>query len=185
MDKKQGVAMTFKKVTRKRLGEILIDGGIITKAQLEEALARHKETKKLLGETLVELGFVNEEDVAGVVAAQYRIPYLPLKQHEVDRELLNLIPREVALTYRCFPVDKMGGVLTVAMENPLDEKAIGELESKTQCKVLCYVSTQSEILEAIEEHYGRLRREGAGAAARKDGGEIKVFQLESNGLSEE
>jgi len=179
--------MPFKKVTKKLVGEILIDGGVINKTQLGQALARQKETKKLLGETLVEMGFAGEEDVAGVVAAQYRIPYLPLRQYEVDRELLSLIPREVALRHRCFPVDKIGGVLTVAMENPLDERAIEELENESQCKVLCYVSTQSEILAAIDEHYGRLKKEDGSTAARArgGGGEIKVFQLESNGFSEE
>lgn len=179
--------MTFKKVIKKMVGELLIDGGVITKSQLEQALARQKETKKLLGETLIELGFAGEEDVAGVVAAQYGIPYLPLKQYEVDRELLNLIPREVALRHRCVPIDKVGGVLTVAMEKPLDERAVEELENVSCCKVLCYVSTPSEILAAIDEHYGRLKKEGVGTAARARGAgaEIKVFQMESNGLSEE
>jgi type IV pilus assembly protein PilB len=179
--------VAFKKVVKKLVGEILIDSGVITRTQLEEALARQKETKKLLGETLVEMGYAFEEDIAGAVSAQYRIPYLPLKHHEVDRELLNLIPREVALRHRCFPVDKVGGVLTVAMEDPLDARAVEEIESESQCKVLCYVSTPSEILAAIEEHYGRSEKKGVGAAGRgqKDGGGIKVFQLESNGSSEE
>jgi len=177
--------MAFKKVIKKLVGELLISGGVITKSQLEQALARQRETKKLLGETLIEMGFAGEEDVAGVVAVQYRIPYLPLKQYEVDRELLSLIPQEVARRHRCFPIDKVGSVLTVAMENPLDERAVGEIENESRCKVLCYVSTPSEILAAIDEHYGKLKREGVRTAARGGEGEIKVFQLESNGLSKE
>ncbi len=177
--------MVFKKVVKKRVGEILIDGGVITKAQLEQALARQRETKKLLGETLVEMGFAGEEDIAGVVAAQYKIPYVPLKQYEVDRELISRIPMELALRHRCFPIEKVGNVLTVAMENPLDEKAVAEIENESRCKVLCYVSTRSEILAAIDEHYSKLKREGARSAAPGDGEAIKVFQMESNGLSEE
>jgi len=186
----------FKKVTKKLVGELLIDNGVITRAQLTQALNRKKETGKLLGEVLVELGFASEEDVAAVVAAQYRIPYLPLKNHDVDKELLKVIPRSLAIKYRCFPVDKISTVLTVAMENPLDEKAVEEIHEITGSRVLCYVSTPSEILAAIEQHYGAeethpvpsepLEPVALGPAAPEaalDGG-IKVFQIEENELSE-
>ncbi len=178
----------FKKVTSKKVGELLIDNGVITRRQLEEALARKSETGTLLGEALVELKFASEEDVASVVAAQYRIPYLPLKQHDVDKELLKLIPREIAVKHRCFPVDRISSVLTVAMENPLDERALEEIRQATGNRVLCFVSTPSDILSAIRQHYG----EGAAGAAPADDasapaareaaveGGIKVFQLDDN-----
>lgn len=145
--------MPFKKVVKKLVGELLIDFGIITKDQLSQALKKQKETGKLIGETLVEMGFAKEEDIAGVVAVQYEIPYLPVKQHDFDNELAKIIPREMALKYHCFPVDKVEKLLTIAMENPLDEKAVEELERLSQHKILCYVSTPSEVMVAIEEHY--------------------------------
>jgi type IV pilus assembly protein PilB len=197
-DEEVFLSMTaFKKVTNKLVGELLIDSGVITRSQLTQALSRKKETGKLLGEVLVELGFASEEDVAAVVAAQYRIPYLPLKHHDVDKELLKLIPRSLATKYRCFPVDKISTVLTVAMENPLDEKAVEEIHGITGSRILCYVSTPSEILAAIEQHYGAAEADSVpseqpepavpgGPAAPEpvlEGG-IKVFQLEENGLSE-
>lgn len=144
----------FKKVVNKLVGELLIDSGVITRTQLNQALSRKKETGKLLGETLVELGFASEDDVASVVATQYRIPYLPLKNHDVDKELIKTIPLDLVMRHRFFPVDKISTVLTVAMENPLDEKAVGEIQQLTGSRVLCYVSTPSEILAAIEQHYG-------------------------------
>lgn len=182
----------FKKVTKKLVGELLIDNGVITRTQLDQALARKKETGKLLGEVLVELGFASEEDVAAVVAAQYRIPYLPLKHHDVDKELLKAIPRSLAMKYRCFPVDRISTVITVAMENPLDEKAVEEIHEITGSRVLCYVSTPSEILAAIEQHYGagdthpvpsepsEPVASGPGAPETALEGGIKVFQLEEN-----
>jgi type IV pilus assembly protein PilB len=186
---------SFKKVTNKLVGELLIDNGVITRAQLTQSLTRKKETGKLLGEVLVELGFASEEDVASVVAAQYRIPYLPLKQHDVNKELLATIPRAVAVRHRLFPVDRISTVITVAMENPLDDKAVEEIQQLTGNRVLCFVSTPSEILAAIEQHYGAEEspaalEAGATAAAGptepepglEDG--IKVFQLEEHELSE-
>lgn len=196
-DVRGALAMSaFKKVTKKLVGELLIDNGVITRDQLEKALARKKGTGKLLGESLVELGFAKEEDVVSVVAAQYRIPYLPLKNHDVDKELLKLIPRELAMKYRCFPVDKISTVLTVAMENPLDEKALEELQNVTASRVLCYVATPSEILGAIEQHYGAGEKQpaapeavdkAAAAPSVREAGEesgVKVFQLEENGFLE-
>ncbi|MCX6356422.1 MAG: hypothetical protein NT045_00835 [Candidatus Aureabacteria bacterium] len=149
---------------------------------------RQKETGKLLGETLVGLGFATEEDVAGVVAIQYRIPYIPLKQHEFDREMIKLVPKETAVKYGCFPVDKIGRILTIAMENPLDERAVEEIEAITKYKVLAYVSTPGEITEAIEAQYEKVKKDAPPAKMRpvpKAGGPIKVFQLETNGISEE
>ena len=187
----------FKKVTNKLVGELLIDNGVINRTQLNQALNRKKETGKLLGEVLVELGFASEEDIAAVVAIQYRIPYLPLKHHDVDKELLKVIPCALAMKYRCFPVDRIGTVLTIAMDNPLDEKAVEEIRGITGSRVLCYVSTPSEILAAIEQHYGtggdarpvppepiEPAAPGPGAPEAALEGGIKVFQLEENGLSE-
>jgi type IV pilus assembly protein PilB len=202
----------FKKVTKKLVGELLIDSGVITRAQLTQALERKKETGRLLGESLVELGFASEQDVVGVVAAQYRIPYLPLKSHDVDKELLKTLPRELVVKHRCFPVDRIGAVTTVAMENPLDEKAIGEIRQAVGGTVLCFVSTPSEILSAIEQHYGAGEARAVRAAVSApqpppvlrqapppdaaDGAAfpeaepaveegIKVFQIEEDALPEE
>lgn len=198
----------FKKVTNKLVGELLIDSGVISRAQLNQALSRKKETGKLLGEILVELGFASEDDVASVIAAQYRIPYLPLKHHDIDKELIKTIPRDLVMRHHFFPVDRISTVLTVAMDNPLDERAVEEIQQVTGSRVLCYVSTPSEIRSAIEQHYGAKGHSAAqdapplsaatppsaprepvpppGPAAKEiaDEGGIKVFQLEENDLSE-
>jgi len=179
--------MVFQKVVKKLVGELLIDFGIITKGQLLQALQMQKEGGKLLGETLVDMGFAREEDIASVVAVQYGIPYLPLSQHEFDKELIKLVPRELALKHRCVPVDRMGTLLTVAMENPLDERAIEDLERVSKHKVLCCVSTPSEILSAIEQHYSGAKREASvPKPVRAEGvSGVRVFQLEGNGSSKE
>ena len=180
--------MVYKRVIKKRLGELLIEGGVITRDQLERALSSQKETEKLLGETLVDMRLAKETDIAGVVAVQYGIPYLPLKQHDIDVSLLKLLPKEVAIRYRCFPVDMVGAVLTIAIENPLDDKAQEEIRKAVGCKVLCYVSTMSEIVAAINEHYKKVEievslKEEPRAVEAEDS--IQVFQLENNDSSKE
>ncbi|MDD5557115.1 MAG: hypothetical protein PHN82_07690 [bacterium] len=175
--------MALKRVVKKMVGELLIDHGVITKEHLEKALVRKKETGKLLGEILVEMGFAREEDVVDAVATQYHIPYLPLRQHDVDKELLRLIPLDLAVRHRCFPVDRMGRVLTVAMENPLDARAAEEIEALTKCAVIPFVSTHSEITTAINEHYGRLKSDRPSPAPEGEEG-IKVFDIEDEGAAE-
>lgn len=171
----------IEKLIEKLLGEFLIEDGVITKAQLEEALERQKETGELLGEILVKLGFATEQDVASVVALQYGIPYLPVRQCDIDKELLKLIPKEVAVRYRCFPISRIGSMLTIVMGNPLDEKAIGDIAEIARCKVLCYVSTTSEITAAIEEYYEKSSREEMEVEALQpeEEGSIKVYRLDN------
>lgn len=180
--------MAYKKVVKKLLGELLLERGVITTEQLEEALAKHGESGKLLGSILVDMGYATESDIAAALAAQYGIPYLPLKQHEVDTELLTLLPREFALRYHCFPVDKIGGTLTIATDNPLDATVQKEISKTTGCKVIFFISTMSEIVTAIGEHYAKLMGKPTVTAAPLGAEEkeaIQVFQLEENGTSKE
>lgn len=169
------------------LGELLLYMGIIDRTQLQEALAKQKETGRLIGETLVELGFAKEEDIVGAIAFQYMIPYLRLRNCDVDRALLSLIPRDFALEHSCFPVERVDTILTVVMANPLDEKAIEKIKRISKSDVLCFVSTPTEIASAIEEHYGGVEKElgPTETFAVETEAPIKVFQLEGKTFPEE
>jgi type IV pilus assembly protein PilB len=172
--------MAYKRVIKKRIGELLIENGIITQSQLDQALEWKQSSGELLGEILVKMGFATEEHVAGVVAAQYGIPYIPLKRHEFNKALASIMPKEIAEKYRCFPVDKIGSILTVAMENPLYEDAVKELREITGCKILCYVSTPSEIRDAIREFYKEhAAREADVSPGSGEEGGVKIFQLDN------
>lgn len=177
--------MTFHRHVR--MGKLLLYMGIINRAQLQAALERQKVTRRLIGETLVEMGFAKEEDIVGAIAFQYMVPYLRLKNCAVDKALLSLIPRECAVRYRCFPIDKLETILTIAMANPLDDKAVKEIKKASKSDVLCCVSTPTEIASAIEEHYAAGNRGGGfgEAASAEAEAPIKVFQLEGKSLPEE
>lgn len=145
--------MPLKKVINKQLGELLIDFGVINPTQLESALQLQKQKGGLVGELLVEMGFAKEEDIAQALTVQYGFPYLPLSSYEISSEIINFIPGKIARKYVLIPIDKIGNNLTLVMSNPLNASAIDEVESVSGCNVQVFVSTSSDVRNAIEKYY--------------------------------
>jgi len=143
----------FKKRIDKPLGELLIEKGIINRAQVKKALKVQKERGGLIGEIIVSLGFAKEEDIAHVLSLQYGFPYLPLENYDISKELVKIIPKQVALQYRLIPIDKIGSTLTIAMANPLNSQAIEDVEYISNSEVQIFVATASDIKKAIERCY--------------------------------
>ncbi len=145
--------MPIRKATKKRLGEILVERGDISKGQLENALLAQKKKGGLIGQMLVKLGYVTEEGIVTALATQFGSPYLPLSNYQIEPELIKLVPENVAKQYYAIPIDKMGQVLTVAMADPTNEMAIKDLEYITKCKIQVFVGTASEIMATINQYY--------------------------------
>ncbi len=143
----------FKKTTTKQLGELLIERGVISHDQLNLAIKYQKEHGGLLGEVLVELKFATEKDIAQALTCQYGFPYLPLSNYEIDQEVLNSVPEHICRQYCLVPIDKIGKSLTIAMANPLNFQAAEDVELISGCLVQSFVSTSSEIKQAIEKYY--------------------------------
>ena len=142
-----------RRIILKQLGELLIERGVITQNQLEEALHVQKEKGGLIGEVLVDLGFAKEEEIALALTAQYGFPYLPLNSYEIEAEVIKLVPERVARQYSLIPIDKMGNNLTIAMSNPLNTQAIEDIELLSGCTVQTFVSTTTDIKMTIEKYY--------------------------------
>ena len=142
-----------KRIITKRLGEVLLERGVINYKQLEQALAHQKAHGGLMGQALIQLGFVTEEDIALALTAQYGFPYLPLDNYEIDVALTEVIPQELAVQYCLIPIDRIGNALTLAMADPSNVKAIEEIELRTQCAVQTFVSTATDINRAIDRYY--------------------------------
>jgi type IV pilus assembly protein PilB len=145
--------MAIRRIINKQLGELLIERGILTQAQLDKAIVVQQERGSLIGEILVELGFAKEEDIAQALTAQYGFPYLPLSNYDINTEIINIIPGRVARQYLLIPIDKIGNNLTLAMSNPLNVQAIEDVELLSGCSVQTFVSTSSDIKRAIEKYY--------------------------------
>ena len=143
----------MKKIIQKQLGELLIDCRLITQEQLEEALALQKEKGGLVGQILVSLHYVTEEAIAQALTAQYGCPYLPLAGYEIDADVAKIIPEHVSKQYGLIAVDRVGSILTVAMSNPLNVQAIEDVEMLTHFKVQVFVTTATDVTNAIKNIY--------------------------------
>jgi hypothetical protein len=143
----------FRRFTSKQLGELLLERRIINSKQLNEALEVQRQRGGLIGEILVELGYAKEEQIAQALTAQYGFPYLPLTNYDIDPEVIKLIPENVAKQYCLIPIDKIGNGLTIAMSNPLNIQAIEDIELVSGCSVQAFVSTTTDIREAIKKYY--------------------------------
>ena len=89
-----------------RLGQILMEDGLLTHEQLKLALAEQKQSRSRLGYALVKLGFVPELEVTKVLARQYRMPAVDLSRFEVDGRILKLIPSDLALRSVVLPLKR-------------------------------------------------------------------------------
>ena len=142
-----------KRIVTKQLGELLVERGIINEAQLEKALKIQKEKGGLIGQVLVLLGFAKEEEIAQALTVQYGFPYLPLECYEINAEAIKMIPENVAVQYNLIAIDKIGDLLTIAMSNPLNFQAVEDIELLAKSKVQVFVSTMTDITNAIKKYY--------------------------------
>lgn len=152
------------RVISKKLGELLIERHVITKEQLAEALDEQKGSGELIGRTLVRLGHATEEDIVIALTLQYGFPYLPLTNYQIDPDVISIVPVSLARRYRVVPLDQIGNLLTVTMCDPLDTSALSEIESVTGLKVESFVSTESQVSDALDRFYPDEGAEGADGA---------------------
>ncbi|MFH1877565.1 MAG: hypothetical protein ABH883_02010 [Candidatus Omnitrophota bacterium] len=143
--------MALKKRIEAKLGEILINSGIIGEEQLRGALDFQKREGGILGEILVKLGYVNERDIVQALTEQYGFPYLPLEIYEINKEAVKVVPENVARQYSFVPVDVIGDILTVAMSDPLNGKAIEDIEMITRKKVQVFITTVTSVHETLKK----------------------------------
>ncbi|UCD55407.1 MAG: hypothetical protein JSV93_01000 [Candidatus Omnitrophota bacterium] len=150
--------LPLRRLVKKQLGELLIERGIITKAQLEKALQVQKEKGGLIGQILVVLGFTKEEEIAKALTVQYGFPFLPLESYELNKNVVRLIPENVCRQYCLIAIDKIGDTLTVSMSNPLNMKAAEDIELLSKCNVQIFVSTMTDINKALDKFYGKEKK---------------------------
>jgi type IV pilus assembly protein PilB len=139
---------------RLRLGDALIQDGLIAEEQLMAALAKQKKSGKRLGEVLVEMGLVKEEEIVEVLGRQLGIPYINLSTYLIDPITAKIIPEHIAKRHNLIPINKVGNKLTVAMVDPLNILAIDDIQLMTGLIVKPVVATSKDILEAIHKAYG-------------------------------
>jgi PleD family two-component response regulator len=139
---------------RKRFGEILVEAGALDQEALDKALSQQKSTGKRLGQILEESGIIAERDIAMVVARQFGLKSVSkIAQHPFPAATLTLIDSETALKKLVFPLKVEEKVLSLAMVNPLDIPTLDDISFRTGLRIMPYVTTPSEIIEAVNHHY--------------------------------
>jgi type IV pilus assembly protein PilB len=138
---------------RKKLGECLIQAGLITEDDLQSALTEHKRTGERLGAVLVRLNLATERQIAKALAYQLGFPYLNLSENPPDPAVVTLIAKEVALKRSCIAIRLDKNLLTVAMADPLLFSLVQDLEFQTGYRIKQVVATRADILESIAAGY--------------------------------
>jgi len=159
---------------RKRLGEILIAGGVISPTNLEEALAMQKSLGQRLGEVLIKQGLVTEEDILRTMQSQLGLPSIDLGRVVVPEQILKLLPENVVRKYSVLPVEMSNAQLLVAMSDPTDYFAIDDLRIASGMMISPCLAKKGDILRAIDRYYGR---SGAEKAAREYAKQLGVTQV--------
>jgi type IV pilus assembly protein PilB len=137
----------------KRIGEILVDAGLITKKQLEEGIDKGKRTGARLGSVLIEAGAVTEEDVTKALSEQYEMPYVLLENVIIDPEMIKAIPEVIARKHKIVPISMEDGKLVVATFDPLNVLAMDDIRKASGMDVSPVVSSEGSIQSAIDQHY--------------------------------
>src|SRR5436190_8071303 len=138
---------------RKKLGECLIQAGLITEDDLQSALVEHKRTGERLGAVLVRLNLATERQIAKALAYQLGFPYLNLQENPPDSNVVTLISKDVALKRSCVAIRLDKNLLTVAMADPLLFSLVQDLEFQTGYRIKQVVATRADILESIAVGY--------------------------------
>lgn len=151
---------------RRRIGEILLEKSFISKDILDKALESQKNTGANITQYLLSGGYINEHQLAQCLCMQFGVPYLPLSSYEIAKEIVALVPLEIAKKYWLVPLEKLGNLLTIVMVDPFDANAIKEVENSTGCRVQAFVGIVSEIVEALTKYY-RLDIKGTPSEGKK------------------
>lgn len=139
---------------RDRLIDILINGKLVTKDQLNTALEIQKKVGGSLGKILVWEGFISQKDLMVAMSRQLNIPPIDLSKYKVDKSIVNLIPERIVKQYSIIPISRIGNVLTVAMSDPLNIFAIDDVKTITNFQIQPIIATEADIKEAIHSYYG-------------------------------
>ena len=139
---------------RKKLGEILVEGGLLTQEQLEKALPYQKKSNLKLGQFLVREGIVSESQIVDLVSSQLKLEKYRPDRFTVDVELAQLLSAEIAHKCQAAPLKKSGMLLTVAMTDPLDINALDTIEVHTNYEVEAVICTEQHLNQLLTTVYG-------------------------------
>jgi type II secretory ATPase GspE/PulE/Tfp pilus assembly ATPase PilB-like protein len=171
---------------RERLGDVLVHRGLITREQLDEALARQRVFGRRLGELLLSMGAITQEQLSWALSEALHIPFVELSDEVIDLEVARALPEAVLRRHEAVPVLRVGEELTVLLADPTNRQAAIELEALTGSRVTVALATREAVLHFIDRAFpassvprgGRTKGgNGHGDAALDLTGVSQVFAL--------
>ncbi len=161
-----------------RIGELLLREKLISPEQLKKAIDEQKKSGGRLGYNLTKLGYITEKDLTAFLSRQYGIPTIDLATQEIDREIIKLIPEDVAQKYQVIPISRTGSTLVVAMADPSNIFAIDDIKFLTGYNVEPLVASDAAIKSAIEKLYEAPDMGLEGVLTEFDEGEMEIIKDE-------
>ncbi|MDD3807476.1 MAG: ATPase, T2SS/T4P/T4SS family [Candidatus Marinimicrobia bacterium] len=143
---------------RKPLGQLFVENRKITQEQLNEALRYKNEKGIYFGKALLELNYITEHELAQFLAAQMDIPFVKLDDLTIDKEIIRLIPEDMAREYQVIPLFKIGDQLTIATADPLNVEIIDIITKQTGMDLDLVLATESDIQYAVDVYYGKSKK---------------------------
>jgi type IV pilus assembly protein PilB len=175
-------------VSRRKLGELLIESGLLTAENLKDAMELQKSTGKRLGELLIDMKIISEEEMAYVLAMQLKIPFIDLsEEHALRDEITDMIPEKVCMRFMCIAVGFANNILNVAMADPLNLNIMKDLQFITGYNIQPAISTRSQILDKLQKHFHpeKAISQFAGEFLEDVGMEFMSEEREEKGIAEE
>ena len=138
---------------QRRSGELLVEDGLVTSDEVEHALQVQTEKKDKLCTILIDLGYLSEMGLVSFLARRFALPHLDLGDLDLDVEVMKYVSPEFAREYQVVPVDRVGGMLTIAVVYPLNTKLLRELENVSRLSVRQIAATRSDVSKVIRSYY--------------------------------
>lgn len=138
-----------------RIGDLLVQNGVISEEQLMAALAEQKKSGRKLGRTLIDLGLVDEDNFLNFLSRQLSIPFIQLRDFHFDSELVKRLPEAQARRFRAIPLLSDGESLLIGMADPMDIFAYDELARIIKEPIKLAVVRESELLSTLDIAYRR------------------------------
>lgn len=147
------------KLLPEKLKEIILKAGFISEENFAQALKTAEELKKPLEDVLIFQGLINEESLGQLIAEHYQVPHASLRHKIIPLEILELIPENLARSYRIIPFEKTEKELHLAMEDPQDFEAIEFAKRQTGLKVKPFFVTSESLTKSLSQYKKNIRKE--------------------------
>jgi type IV pilus assembly protein PilB len=169
---------------KKNLGELLVEAGIISVEQLETAMQKQKDTGRKLNEILMKDGLASEQQIMEIMEFQFKIPIFDFTTTSIDYNIPRLISENLARRHTVIPVQREGNNLIVAMADPMNLYSIDDINIATGLVVKPVIASRKEILNAIEQYYGKESAEKAVMEFSREYDVEQFNEIETDELNE-